>query len=511
MVAPSGTGTVDVTATTPNGTSALNAPSDQYTYNAPPTVTSVSPNNGPPSGTNTVTVNGTGFVSGSTTVDFGTSAGTSVSVGGSGDSLSVVVPAGSGTVSVTVITTSGGSSAPLADAYTYNAPPTVTGVSPNNGPQAGTNTVTVTGTGFVPGSTTVDFGTSNPGSAVVVGGSGDSLTVVAPSGTGTVDVTATTPNGTSALNAPSDQYTYNAPPTVTSVSPNNGPPSGTNTVTVNGTGFVSGSTTVDFGTSAGTSVSVGGSGDSLSVVVPAGSGTVSVTVITTSGGSSAPLADAYTYNAPPTVTGVSPNNGPQAGTNTVTVTGTGFVPGSTTVDFGTSNPGSAVVVSGSGDSLTVVAPSGTGTVDVTATTPNGTSALNAPSDQYTYDAPPTVTSVSPNNGPPSGTNTVTVNGTGFVSGSTTVDFGTSAGTSVSVGWLGRLAQRGRPGGFGHGLGDRDHHQWWVLGPAGRRLHLQRFDRARRHGCSRQINRVDRELPREGVGHRLGSRHDRHTE
>ena len=49
----------------------------------------------------------------------------------------------------------------------------------------------------------------------------------APSGTGTVDVTVTTPNGTSAVNAPSDQYTYNAPPTVTNVSPNNGPQAGT--------------------------------------------------------------------------------------------------------------------------------------------------------------------------------------------------------------------------------------------------------------------------------------------
>ena len=32
-----GTGTVDVTVTTPNGTSAINAPSDQFTYNAPAT------------------------------------------------------------------------------------------------------------------------------------------------------------------------------------------------------------------------------------------------------------------------------------------------------------------------------------------------------------------------------------------------------------------------------------------------------------------------------------------
>ena len=123
--------------------------------------------------------------------------------------------------------------------------------------------------------------------------------------------------------------------------------------------------------------------------------TTAISCPTCSGGSPAP-----------TVTGVSPTNGPAAGTNTVTVTGTGFT-GATAVDFGASNPGTSIDVL-SATSLTVTAPSGTGTVNVTVTTPNGTSALNAPSDQYTYNAPPTVTAVSPNNGPAAGTNTVTV-------------------------------------------------------------------------------------------------------
>ena len=92
-------------------------------------------------------------------------------------------------------------------------------------------------------------------------------------------------------------YTYNTPPTVTSVTPNNGPQAGTNTVTVAGSGFVSGSTSVEFGSTAGTSVSVTNSA-SLTVVVPAGTGTVSVTVSTTAGGASTPLANAYTYSAP---------------------------------------------------------------------------------------------------------------------------------------------------------------------------------------------------------------------
>ena len=264
---------------------------------------------------------------------FGTNAGTSIS-GVTATSLTVTSPAGTGTVDVTVTTPNGTSAinAP-SDQFTYNAPalPTVTGVSPSNGLAAGGTSVTVSGTNLT-GATAVDFGTANPGTSIS-GVTATSLTVTSPAGSGTVDVTVTTPNGTSAVNAPSDQFTYTPPPTVTVVNPNNGPQGGTNTVTLTGSGFVSGSTMVDFGTKAGTSVNVA-SGTSLSVVVPAGTGTVSVTVITTGGGSSTPLANAYTYNPPPTVTGVSPSNGLAAGGTSVTVSGTGFT-GATAVHFGT--------------------------------------------------------------------------------------------------------------------------------------------------------------------------------
>ena len=49
---------------------------------------------------------------------------------------------------------------------------------------------------------------------------------------------------------------------------------------------------------------------------------------------------------------------------------------------------------------------------------------------YTYNPPPTVTSVSPNNGPQGGGNSVTVAGTGFA-GITAVHFGSTAGTAVT--------------------------------------------------------------------------------
>ena len=381
VTAASGAGEGDVTVTTAGGTSPANPPADDYTYVTPPTVTGVSPNNGPTAGTNTVTVAGSGFVSGSTTVDFGSNAGTSVDVTSS-SSLSVVVPAGSGTVPVTVITTGGGASTPLADAYTYVTTPTVTGVSPSSGSTAGGTTVTITGTNLT-GATAVSIAGTAPTSFTV--NSPTQITAVtAASGAGEGDVTVTTAGGTSPANPPADDYTYVTPPTVTGVSPNNGPTAGTNTVTVAGSGFVSGSTTVDFGSNAGTSVDVTSS-SSLSVVVPAGSGTVPVTVITTGGGASTPLADAYTYVTTPTVTGVSPSSGSTAGGTTVTITGTNLT-GATAVSIAGTAPTSFTVNSPT-QITAVTAASGAGEGDVTVTTAGGTSPANPPADDYTYVTP----------------------------------------------------------------------------------------------------------------------------
>ena len=72
----------------------------------------------------------------------------------------------------------------------------------------------------------------------------------------------------------------------------------------------------------------------------------------------------------PTVTAVKPAVGPVGGGTKVAVTGTNFVSGSTTVDFG-HVPGTSVTVSSS-TGLTVISPaSSAGSVDLTVTTPAG--------------------------------------------------------------------------------------------------------------------------------------------
>jgi len=391
-----------------------------------PQVTSLTPNNGLNTGTNTVTIGGTGFT-GATQVKFGSTAATNLAIV-SDTQITVAAPAGTGTIDVTV-TTPGGTSATSANSkYIYNVPiPQVTSLTPNNGLNTGANTVTIGGTGFT-GTTQVKFGPNTATNLVVTD---TQITVTAPAGTGTVDVTVTTPGGTSATSANS-RYTYNIPapkPTVTSLTPNSGLNTGANTVTIKGTGLT-GATQVKFGSTAAANLAIA-SDTQITVTAPAGTGTVDVTV-TTPGGTSATSANSkYTYNVParPTVTSLTPNNGLNTGGNTVTIVGTGFT-GATQVKFGSTAATSLVVVSGT--QITVTAPAGTGTVYVTVTTPGGTSATSTNS-RYTYNAParPTVSSLTPNNGLNTGANTVTIKGTGFT-GATQVKFGSNTATNLVV-------------------------------------------------------------------------------
>jgi YVTN family beta-propeller protein len=104
--------------------------------------------------------------------------------------------------------------------------PAVTAVSPTHGLPAGGGTVTITGTHFA-GASAVSFG-STPATDVRVVNDYTVTATIPAHATGTVDVTVTTPAGTSPATA-ADQYTYNdtTPPTTTiSLAPSS--PNGTN-------------------------------------------------------------------------------------------------------------------------------------------------------------------------------------------------------------------------------------------------------------------------------------------
>jgi hypothetical protein len=253
------------------------------------------------------------------------------------------------------------------------AGPVITQVSPNPMP-AGTVAVTVTGTGFLPGATVWDNGAQltthqptantltvsdwhaasttsatltvhNPGPAisnavvVPVGAPQYTLTVVNGSGSGSyaagtvVTITANaaasgqnftnwTGTGVTNANAPSTTITMPAANTTVTANYTAGPP--TYTLTVSG-GSGSGSYT------AGTVVTIvansAPSGEVFldwtgATVANSGAASTTITMPATNTAVTAQFG-----NPPPVLLSVSPNPLPQ-GTSAVTVTGTGFVPGS---------------------------------------------------------------------------------------------------------------------------------------------------------------------------------------
>ncbi len=394
-----------------------------------PAITVLTPSSGPASGGNTVIITGANFTS-ATVVEFGTKDALSFTVNSSVQ-ITAVAPSGTAgtTVDVKVTTPAGTSATSAATKYTYGLP-SVTLLSPAAGAAAGGNTVVITGANFT-GATAVMFGSSNVTSYVV--NSSTQITAVAPPGSAgtTVDVRVSTAAGTSSTSDAS-KYSYGIP-VVTLLDPAAGPAAGGTEVDIYGTGFtgVSGADAVKFGVKNAISFEVV-SATHIEAIAPSGTGgtTVDVTVKNPVGYSAATgTANDYAYGVP-AVTALLPNSGPATGGTTVTITGTGFVPGATVQFGGAGYPATNVTVA-SPTSITCISPAhSVGKVEVTVTTPAGVSSTEGTGNDFSYGIP-AVTALSPNGGSVSGGTTVTITGTNFTSPAT-VSFGGTPATSVTV-------------------------------------------------------------------------------
>lgn len=417
-------GMIDVTVTTPFATSATSS-ADQFTYVAPPSITSLSTYTGSVYGGQPVTINGAGMT-GATEVDFGSNAATILSATDS--QIEVLTPEATGDapgqvyVSVTNAYGQGFAFVP----FDYDLPPAVTSISPSSGPAAGGTTVYISGDS-IDSASDVEFGGVEAQYISDLGG-GLVEAVSPPDTPSTVDITVATPFGTSATTS-ADQFTYAPPPIVSSVSPPAGPIGGGTTVTISGQGL-SGATSVDFidgngGNAQGTIQN--DSDNTLVVVAPASpySGNpdiVDITVTTADGTSLTSSADQFSYVVVPSVSGVNPTSGLRTGGDEVTITGTNLAL-ATSVAFG----GAAAVFTINPDgSITAISPPGSdGTVDVTVSDDGASSATSA-ADQFTYLQPqPAVTGVSPSSGAAAGGETVTITGSDL-DGATAVYFGSLA-------------------------------------------------------------------------------------
>jgi hypothetical protein len=286
--------------------------------------------------------------------------------------------AGSFTITITVTDTTTRQTSRGSGAATVTMQgPAITGINSNSGPAAGGTKVTITGSNFT-NATSVSFGTTAAASFTIT--SDTQITAVSPAGNGTVDVTVTTPGGTSTIST-ADQFTYIPLPSVKSVTPTSGPVAGGTTVTITGSNFTN-ATSVSFGSTTTSNFTVD-SDTQITALSPQGSGTVDVTVTTPNGTSAKSQADQLSYIPPPTVTGINPASGPTTGGTKVTITGSNFT-GATSVSFGTTATNNFTVDSDT--QITVVSPAGSGTVDVTVTTPEGTSTAST-ADQFSYYVP----------------------------------------------------------------------------------------------------------------------------
>jgi hypothetical protein len=458
--------TVDVTVTTPGGTSATSS-ADQYTYVPPPapTVTAVAPTSGPTTGGTSVVITGTNFT-GATAVKFGTVAATTFTVN-SATQITATAPAqAAATVDVTVTTPGGTSATSSADQYTYVVTAaTITAVGTlANKASAGTTTLAVSPQhvgDLLVMAVKVDS-TTITASSVAGGGVGSWGRVQGPytgyaahdleiwagvvTATGSSTVTVTFSGSVASIQTGLSAQEFSASGSSPTWSLDTGGGiSNASSATVTfprltpaGTGeayfgFAPVANSGAAGTTSGFTYAVTADGD-----VAAYDANVSAAVQPTatqspagvSGGIAILFAASSAPPPAPTVTAVSPASGPTTGGTSVTVTGTGFT-GASAVKFGTVAATTFTV--NSATQITAGAPAGSlGTVDVTVTTPGGTSATSN-ADQFTYTTPPapTVMSLSPASGPTSGGTAVTVAGTNLT-GATAVKFGTTAATTFTV-------------------------------------------------------------------------------
>jgi hypothetical protein len=369
---PGSAGTVDITVTTQDGTSSITT-ADEFTYQGVPVVKKLDPISGPIAGGTVVTITGSNFI-GATKVEFGFAVSEVFRVK-SATSIQAVSPAGTGAQDVTVTTPSGSND--KGPQFTFEDAPVVDFLDPPSGPPAGGTKVVIHGENFVGALEVVWAKTVFQPKAFVVNDRGTTITLTSPKGSvGRVDVKVVTTSGTSTASP----FTYQDAPKVTSVAPRSGSTKGGTKVLVKGQNFV-GATGVTFGGKAGTSLDVT-SGSELTVVAPAGSGTVDVQVTTSSGTSAKVTADHFTYQGVPVVKSVSPSSGVLAGGTKVTIKGTGFLD-AVAVKFGNTAATGVKVVSST--EITAISPAGTGTVHVTVTTAVGTSAKGT-ADEFTYSS-----------------------------------------------------------------------------------------------------------------------------
>jgi hypothetical protein len=405
------------------------------------------------------TVHGTNFVPG-ITILFGITPLTPLAGTVTPTSLEVTIPANlrgstvqlGAEVTQPDSTVSKSSTIPV---YVMWPQPKINNVTPGLSAPVGSSAITLTITGGDwPAGTKVSFG-SYVFPTSTIDPTGTILTVVIPTyalanvGTFPISVTIPQADGTYSTSNQVNFYVYASSVTITSISPTSTTVGVGPNVTIHGTGFVPGVTVVNFGAAQITPVLA--TSTQLTIIVPnadvAVAGQVSISVTVSVPAVSPVTSNTVTFNVlypAPTITSpLQPSSAPINSAFTLTLTGTGFVSGATTVYIGADTLSGASVTVNTATSLTALVPantlSKTGTVIVSVGVLQPATSVITPSNKLVFSLfAPAVTSVSPNKIPVvvgatgSVAETIYVNGSGFVPTSSVSWDGNSSSASPSL-------------------------------------------------------------------------------
>ena len=291
--------------------------------------------------------------------------------------------------------------------------PSVNDVNPANGPAKGGTIVTIAGSNFGTGDTSVQPQVSVGGASCqqVVWVSSTSILCETPDGVGGHKPIVVSVDGVSSTPNQDAKFNYD-PPTVQAIEPGHGAASGGTVVTIIGNNFGA--------TNNNPSVTIGGrpcqavvwlGNTELKCVSPAGIGIGDVRVFILDESSPENFGTIFEFDAP-LITKLEPDHGPSTGGFTITVVGTNFgtVDSKPQIKLGKRNCMSTSWKSNT--EVLCVAPQGEGTSKDVLVDILGQPSKSSNEARFSYDGP-RVSALSPANGPTMGGSEMTVFGANF--------------------------------------------------------------------------------------------------
>ncbi|MGB6031266.1 MAG: hypothetical protein WBH55_00415, partial [Bacteroidota bacterium] len=351
--------------------------------NPAPTLTSINPNGADRMDTLDVTLRGTKFFEGVTTVDMGADVRIdSTKILSSTEIFArIVIDSGAtlGVRDVAVVNSGpGGGRATLSSAFNVRNVPSIATINPPTGVRGQNLVITLTGSNFEESVTTV-------------GMIGSGISLSPPTITSRTRLTVTANISLQAADGPRQLFVTNSGayggtsnfvaftigsnpvPTITSVTPDSASRLQAVEVTVRGTGFFNGLTSLDMGPGIAINSFVVDSTTRLRANItiadtaPTGQRSIYVSNNPPGGGTDTLLLGFVVTNPVPTVTNIAPQVANRLQSLEVVFTGTGFISGATTVDMGSGIAVDSVVVNTTTQltaAITVDSAAGVGVRDV---------------------------------------------------------------------------------------------------------------------------------------------------